>query len=161
MNIFLADETATENLGRALAALCPPQCLIFLRGDLGTGKTTLSRGFLRGLGYRGRVKSPTYTLLEPYDINSVDEQTVRLVYHFDLYRLADPEELAYIGAEDCFAAQAVSLVEWPQQGEGMLPPADIEILLEYKNSSRQVQLLAATDKGRDILQSLQFPHPKA
>ena len=156
MNIFLADELATENLGRALAMVCPPQCLIFLNGDLGTGKTTFSRGFLRGLGYTGRVKSPTYTLVEPYEINPDDEQSVRHVYHFDLYRLADPEELAYMGAEDYLAAEAVSLVEWPQRGEGMLPPADVNILLQYQNMGRQVQIQAGTDKGRSIIQSLQL-----
>jgi len=154
MDILLADEAATENLGRALAAICPAQCLIFLSGDLGAGKTTFSRGFLRGLGYAGRVRSPTYTLLEPYEIRAEDAQTVRHVYHFDLYRLADPEELAYMGAEDCFAAEAVSLVEWPQQGEGMLPPADINILLQYQDAGRLAQIQAGTDKGRHIMQLL-------
>ncbi len=155
MNIRLADEAATENLGRALAAVCPVQCLIFLSGDLGAGKTTLSRGFLRGLGYTGRVKSPTYTLVEPYEIRSEGEQPVRQVYHFDLYRLADPEELAYMGAEDCFAAEAVSLVEWPQQGEGMLPLADINILLRYQDAGREAQIEAGTDRGQRIMQLLQ------
>ncbi len=154
MNILLADEAATENLGQALAAICSPRCLIFLYGDLGTGKTTFSRGFLRGLGYAGRVKSPTYTLLEPYEIPSEDELTVRHVYHFDLYRLADPEELAYIGAEDCFSADAISLVEWPQQGEGMLPPADINLLFQYQDTGRWLQIQAGTDKGKTILHSL-------
>ncbi len=154
MNILLADEAATENLGQTLAAVCPPRCLIFLYGDLGTGKTTFSRGFLRGLGYVGRVKSPTYTLLEPYEIQSEDERPLRHVYHFDLYRLTDPQELAYMGAEDCFADEAVSLVEWPQQGEGMLPPADINILLQYQDAGRWAQIRAGTDRGRHVMQSL-------
>ena len=153
MNILLADEAATEKLGQSLAKACPSQCLIFLRGELGAGKTTLSRGFLRGLGYQGRVKSPTYTLVEPYEIHA-DETEVRQVYHFDLYRLADPEELAYMGAEDCFADNAVSLVEWPQQGAGMLPPADIDILLQYQDGGRQVEIQAATDRGRQIIKRL-------
>ena len=154
MNILLADEAATEKLGRSLAKVCPSQCLIFLRGDLGAGKTTLSRGFLRGLGYAGRVKSPTYTLVEPYDIQG-DESATRRVYHFDLYRLADAEELAYLGAEDCFADNAVSLVEWPQQGEGMLPAADIDILLQYEDGARRAQLQAGSDQGEQILKRLQ------
>jgi len=154
MGIFLADDTATENLGRTLAAACPSQCLIFLRGDLGTGKTTLSRGFLRGLGYTGRVKSPTYTLLEPYEIDAGDQSPVHQIYHFDLYRLSDPEELTYLGAEDCFAADAVSLVEWPQQGEGMLPSADLEIRLEYRNDGRCARLQAGTDRGHQIMRQL-------
>jgi len=154
MNILLADEAATEKLGQSLAKACPSQCLIFLRGDLGAGKTTLSRGFLRGLGYQGRVKSPTYTLVEPYEISAADVSPVRQVYHFDLYRLADPEELAYMGAEDCFADNAVSLVEWPQQGAGMLPPADIDILLQYQNGGRQAHVQAATDQGRQIIKRL-------
>ncbi len=155
MDILLADEAATENLGRALADICPARCLIFLYGDLGAGKTTFSRGFLRGLGYAGRVRSPTYTLVEPYEIKADDAQTVRHVYHFDLYRLADPEELAYMGAEDCFAADAVSLVEWPQQGEGMLPPADINILLQYQDTGRLAQIQVGTDKGQRVMQLLQ------
>ncbi len=154
MNILLADEAATEKLGQSLAKVCPSQCLIFLRGDLGAGKTTLSRGFLRGLGYQGRVKSPTYTLVEPYEVSTGAESSVRQIYHFDLYRLADPEELAYLGAEDCFDDDAVSLVEWPQQGEGMLPQADIDILLQYQDSGRQAQLQAGTDRGRQIIKHL-------
>jgi len=82
---------------------------------------------------------------------------VRHVYHLDLYRLADPEELAYLGVEDCFADEAISLVEWPQQGEGMLPPADVNILLQYQDAGRWLQIQAGTDKGRRIMQSLQAP----
>lgn len=140
MDIFLADESATEALGRQLAqqimGLCPVSLLIFLRGDLGAGKTTLTRGLIHGLGYQGRVKSPTYTLVEPYELQT--EKGVLRVYHFDLYRLADPEELAYIGAEDYFAEKAISLVEWPQQGEGMLPRPDLEIELCYQNEDQKV-----------------------
>ena len=159
MNILLADEAATENLGQALARICPSPCLIFLYGDLGTGKTTFSRGFLRGLGYTGRVKSPTYTLLEPYEIPSENPPMLRRVYHFDLYRLADPEELAYMGAEDCFADEAISLVEWPQQGEGMLPLADINILFQHQDAGRWVQIQVGTDRGQAILDSMTTGSP--
>ncbi len=151
MDIPLADATATEALGAALARVCPARCRIFLHGDRGAGKTSLSRGFLRGLGYRGRVKSPTYTLLEPYDIEGPPP---RRVCHFDLYRLADAEELLYLGAEDCLAAEAISLVEWPQRGQARLPAADLEVRLEYQGEGRRARLRAASEPGRQLLQKL-------
>ncbi|MCW9024678.1 MAG: tRNA (adenosine(37)-N6)-threonylcarbamoyltransferase complex ATPase subunit type 1 TsaE [Gammaproteobacteria bacterium] len=156
MDIVLADESATESFGKQLAVVCPRQALIFLRGDLGAGKTTLTRGFLRGLGYHGKVKSPTYTLVEPYEIStgSGTESGIIHVYHFDLYRLADPEELAYMGAEDYFAEQAISLVEWPEQGVGMLPQADIELHLEYQPNGRLLNIQAHSGRGQQILEQL-------
>lgn len=122
-HLQIADEAAMVALGRRLAALLRIGQLVFLRGDLGAGKTTLSRGILQGLGHEGAVKSPTYTLLEPYEATRIP------VYHFDLYRLGDAEELEWLGARDLLAGQALSLVEWPERGSGFLPPADLVITI--------------------------------
>ncbi len=107
--LVLSDEFSQEALGARLADVCTVPMLIFLEGDLGAGKTTLARGFLRGLGHRGAVKSPTYTLIEPYEIDG------RKVYHLDLYRVADPAELDYLGLREMLAEEAVLLIEWPER----------------------------------------------
>ena len=145
---FLADEAATLQLGQILAGLIPQDFVIYLYGDLGAGKTTLVRGFLRGLGYSGNVKSPTYTLVEPYDIEG------RSIYHFDLYRLADPEELEYAGGRDYFNQDAVCLVEWPDKGKGWLANADIIIKLEYTDKARKVTLSAQSRRGEEIIKRI-------
>ncbi|RRQ22655.1 tRNA (adenosine(37)-N6)-threonylcarbamoyltransferase complex ATPase subunit type 1 TsaE [Thiohalobacter thiocyanaticus] len=130
----LAGEAAMEAFGARLARLLPVGLRIHLQGDLGAGKTTLVRGFLRGLGYAGRVKSPTYTLIEPYWIDG------RQLYHLDLYRLADPEELEFLGIRDLFEPGVTSLIEWPERGAGLLPPPDLLIRIEHLPEGRRLSL---------------------
>lgn len=145
----LADEAATLMLGQQLAALIPVGFVIYLYGNLGAGKTTLVRGYLQGLGHKGNVKSPTYTLVEPYEIGE------RQVFHFDLYRIADPEELEYAGGRDYFNADSVCLVEWPERGEGWLAGADLQIQLEYEGAGRKALLLACSEKGQRVVEAFE------
>lgn len=140
----IADEAAMLAFGAALAGRCEPGTTIFLEGELGAGKTTWVRGFLQGLGYQGRVKSPTYTLVEPYELAGRD------IYHFDLYRLSDPEELEYIGGRDYFDAQATCLVEWPERGAGLLPQPDVRLVIHYKEQGREVVLQGLTAAGQQL-----------
>jgi len=146
--IKLANEEATVELGARLAGCVRPPLLIFLEGDLGAGKTTLSRGLLRGLGHAGAVKSPTYTLVEPYQLDGFN------VYHFDLYRLADPEELEYLGFRDYLEQTALLIVEWPQRGIGFLPQPDLIIALVLDGDGRTARLMAGSDAGRGIIAGL-------
>ncbi len=135
LELYIEDEAGMTRLGHALAQQSAGHGIIFLEGDLGAGKTTLSRGIIRGLGHTGPVKSPTFTLVEPYEINGLH------VWHFDLYRLADPEELEYLGIRDYFADDDLCLIEWPQQGKGYLPQPDLQIIIKAHNDGRIVRLL--------------------
>ncbi|HKM16519.1 MAG TPA: tRNA (adenosine(37)-N6)-threonylcarbamoyltransferase complex ATPase subunit type 1 TsaE [Marinospirillum sp.] len=144
---YLADETAQAELGAKLGGLFT-KGIVYLEGDLGCGKTTFSRGWIQGQGHQGAVKSPTYTLVEPYLLQD------RLIYHFDLYRLADPEELEYIGVRDYFESNALCLVEWPQQGRGFLPKADLQLTFTYQDSGRYLQIEALTSAAEIALQQL-------
>ena len=121
---------------------------MYLHGNLGAGKTTFVRGFLHALGVSSQVKSPTFTVVEPYDLPN------GVAYHFDLYRIVDPEELELLGVRDYFSPDAFVLVEWPEQGGGVLTQADLEIHLNYAGLARHLTLRAATDKGRGVLTAL-------
>ncbi|AYC31212.1 tRNA (adenosine(37)-N6)-threonylcarbamoyltransferase complex ATPase subunit type 1 TsaE [Pseudomonas cavernae] len=136
-----ADETAMLELGAAIAEATGGRGVIYLLGDLGAGKTTLSRGIIRGLGHIGAVKSPTFTLVEPYELGDLR------AFHFDLYRLADPEELEFLGVRDYFDGDALCLVEWPQRGAGVLPKADLTITISPHGGGRSLHLAPHGPRG--------------
>lgn len=144
----LPDEAATLAWGSRLAKIVRPGLVIYLHGDLGAGKTTLVRGLLHGLGHVGKVKSPTYTLVEPYVISGLN------LYHFDLYRFVDPEEWEASGFRDYFNAQSVCFVEWPEKASGLLPEADIDIRLEPQDQGRKGVMTANTDAGMRSLEAI-------
>lgn len=143
---FLRDEDQTVALGGRLGLALLPGVIVFLEGDLGAGKTTLTRGVLRVHGHKGAVKSPTYTLCEPYEVEGGQQ-----FCHLDLYRLSDPEELEFLGLRDYLAGNAILLIEWPSRGDGWLPPADLQILLEPKELGRTAMLSAKTELGLGVL----------
>lgn len=133
--LHIANEAAMLALGATLARRFSTGGLITLHGDLGAGKTTLVRGLLRELGHTGVVKSPTYTLVEPYALASGE------VFHFDLYRLADAEELEYMGIRDYLRPDALCLVEWPEKAGGTLPAADLQVFIYHAGASRHIELI--------------------
>ena len=140
--LTLADETATLLLGGQLAQVLHPGLVIFLRGDLGAGKTTFARGILRGLGYEGKVKSPTYNLIELYKISKL------YLYHFDFYRFEDPAEWEDAGFREYFNAESICLVEWPEKVDGLLPQADLTFLFYLSDPGRNVEMSEGTHAGR-------------
>ena len=146
--VELPDPAATQALGRRLAQLLTPGLVVYLSGPLGAGKTSLCSAIIRALGHRGPVKSPTYTLVEPYLL------TTGNVYHFDLYRLADPEELEWIGARDYFDGGSLCLVEWPERGAGVLAPPDLTLELAPANGGRRLRASAGSAPGRAVLDRL-------
>ena len=145
---FLADEAATIAFGQRLAKAINSKGLLTLSGNLGSGKTTLSRGLIQSYGHSGGVKSPTYTLVEPYEIGE------KRIYHFDLYRMEDPEELEFIGLWDYLTQEALIIIEWPEKAFGVLPPADLAIQLEPQEKGRKITLSANTLAGETMLKKL-------
>jgi tRNA threonylcarbamoyladenosine biosynthesis protein TsaE len=133
-----------ETLGGQLAQGLRPG-IVYLEGELGTGKTTLVRGLLRKLGHRGKVRSPTYTLVEPYPFEPCP------VYHLDLYRLADPEELEWLGLRDLLAEPALLLIEWPERGGDALPAADLHVHIKYAKGGREVEFRPQTATGQQLM----------
>ena len=145
MIIPLKNETETAAIGAKVASCLKGSEVIYLKGELGTGKTTLVRGALHKLGFVGNVKSPTYTIVEPYSIDG------HVVYHFDLYRLNDPAELESLGIRDYCDGQSICFFEWPEKGGNLLPNADINLLLSYTEEGRNVELKAISEIGKSIL----------
>ena len=153
--MFLPHASATEALGARLAdallgdadgsAESPVEGDIHLSGQLGAGKTTLVRGLAHALGIDGPVKSPTYTLVEPYTRGAIK------LYHFDLYRLGDGEELEYLGARDAFAERALVVIEWPERAEGWLPEPDLQVHLSIAGNGRGADVSARTARGEALL----------
>ena len=148
MRCELPDAAATEQLGAHLARSVTP-AVVYLTGDLGAGKTTLVRGLIHALGYTGKVRSPTYTLVEPYACEPCP------VFHLDLYRLADAEELEWLGLRDMLEEPALLMVEWPERGSGALPAADLSIDIGYSGSGRMARLVSASGAGKQLLKGLE------
>ena len=145
---ILENEEDTQRLGELIAKYLETPLVCFLEGDLGVGKTRITRAIIQSLGYQGNVKSPTYTLVEPYQLENMK------VYHFDLYRLSDPEELDFLGIRDYFDDESVSFIEWPSKGEGWLPEADLVISLIFKQQGRICQLQENTKAGARLIRKL-------
>jgi tRNA threonylcarbamoyladenosine biosynthesis protein TsaE len=144
----VATAAEMEALGARLAAPLRQVRLLYVRGALGAGKTTLVRGMLRALGHAGAVKSPTFTLVEPYAFHGT------MLYHFDLYRLNDPEELELIGIRDYLQGPGVCVVEWAERARSLLPAPDVDVMIETANTGRNVKLTAHTDQGSAFLDGL-------
>lgn len=146
-------EAAQESLGGTLATALFPGTVLHLAGPIGAGKTTLVRGLLRGLGVTGAVKSPTYTLVESY------ATAIGPVHHFDLYRLADPEELQFFGAEEYFSPQVICILEWAEKAGGVLPPPDLVLEADYRGpDQRELRLSARSERGEAILTRMGYAH---
>ena len=148
MKLAVPNEAAMITLGEQLAKACHNALVFYLKGPLGAGKTTLVRGFMRGMGYGAAVKSPTYTLVEPYEAGAWH------LYHLDLYRIHDAAELDYLGLRDLHDKNAILLVEWPERGEGFLPSSDVLLTIDYVEDGRCVSLQAHSLAGENLLVAL-------
>jgi len=146
--IEIEDEAAMLRFGAQLADATDGRGAVLISGDLGAGKTTLCRGLLHHMGHEGSVKSPTFTLVEPYEINGV------CVYHFDLYRLSHPDELDYVGIDEYFSDDTLCLVEWPEKADGSLPSHDLELAIDVAGEKRNIRIKANSQHGTRICESL-------
>jgi len=144
----LANEEETLALAKKFSQVLQAPLVVYLEGELGAGKTAFCRGVIQAMGHSGAVKSPTYTLVEPYQLQGWR------IHHFDLYRLADPEELEYMGIRDYFSEDTLNFIEWPDKGYGWLPGADIEIRIEYAGTGRKLTFSALTEAGQQIIKTL-------
>jgi tRNA threonylcarbamoyladenosine biosynthesis protein TsaE len=155
------DESATRSFAQALAQLAPLQnAYIELIGDLGAGKTTFVRYLLQALGVQGRIKSPTYAVVEPHEGRHPLGQQALAIWHFDFYRFNDPEEFEEAGFRDLFASTGLKIAEWPNQAQGMLPKPDLQLTLTVnEHEARQVNAMACTQQGQQILQTLMMAIP--
>ena len=154
---YLPDESATLLLGAALARAVVPGLVIYLHGDLGAGKTALTRALIQAAGHKGTVKSPTYTLSEPYPVQ-LDGQPVNVI-HYDLYRMSSPEEFLDAGFREDFDGKNICIVEWPEKGEPVLPPPDVRVWLDVSGVGRTVELQALSPQGLLCLDRLSFAPP--
>ncbi len=150
----LHDEAGTAALGASLARALAPGLTVFLHGDLGAGKTALTRALLHSAGHEGHVKSPTYTLAEPYAL-VLDGRPVEII-HFDLYRLASPEEFLDAGFREHFNDHSICIIEWPEKAAQVLPTPDIEVFLSISGDGRDIELQALSDQGSQCLDRLKF-----
>lgn len=141
LEVHVLGDQAMESLGAAIGRALEWRGSVWLSGDLGAGKTTLSRGLIRAAGHMGAVKSPTFTLVEPYEL--AEHQ----IYHFDLYRLVDPEELEFLGIRDYFSDNSLCLVEWPDKGRGVLPAPDLSIRIMVDGDGRTLQIEGHGERG--------------
>lgn len=148
MKLVIHDEAEMLALGGRLAQVCNDAIVIYLHGQLGAGKTTLVRGFMRSMGYTGAVKSPTYTLIEPYEVGGWR------LYHLDLYRVQNSAELAFLGLRELYEGKVIMLVEWPERGVGFLPPADLVLDIEYALAGRSLIPQPLTPVGEAIVKAL-------
>ena len=146
VELILNDEQAVLALAVDMAPQIKPGLVVYLVGDLGAGKTVFAKGILQGFGYEGLVKSPTYSLVESYQLG--DDF---ICYHFDLYRLSEPEELEFTGSRDHFNEESVCLVEWPEKAQGFIPEADIVCELEYHKSGRKITISAQSNIGEKVM----------
>ncbi len=155
LELYIQGDQAMESLGAAIGQALDWRGTVWLAGDLGAGKTTLSRGLIRAAGHEGAVKSPTFTLVEPYELEHCT------IYHFDLYRLVDPEELEFLGIRDYFADDSLCLVEWPEQGAGVLPQPDLTVTIKVDGDGRSMQIKGHGARGLAASQWLHSKRGKA